>query len=988
MKKITSIILCIIMLTSCFLSTGVLAYTDAEKAERSVYLHAQGEKPTSTPSSSTVYLGDIADIYFAVDDPNKGDYLDIDDEAVKEAEKTATKTATEKADSETNWSQEKKDNYIKAEVAKAVERARHSESKYDMNGYRLRICFDPAYFEFAPGTDLGSPIDYKVPEANFSDAETDQGTVGGKPVGTVPTSIGYFWYDGGNGTYSFAGKKYTTAFITVFYGGDFVPQKKDDQLWYNLAKLSLKPIKEGSTDVFVDIDSGEERFALELFAKNEDSDELPDQSFDFSAMHGGFHTIVIKDKSRPTPPVAEPTTGNYVEKVEVTLKQNEGLKIYYTKDGSDPSKPESTREEYKEPLTIDINTVIRACAYRESDKKYSSVVSYEYTIIPDRPYLFFDDKTTLVPDIYPTSNKFTVYVSDKNTFGSIADENEIYYTFSNANVENPVIGDDPEKGWVKLSKQTQDILIDQKRTVRLFTSKQGLKSDVAWYYFSIKPEPALASHESDTYSGKIDVTLKSDTDGAIIYYTTDGSDPKTSSTARTYDEGIPITLSKDTTLKTVAYYDGEWSDKKSYNYLFSYYDDYGVDAFYPSGVYEGSVNVTLTPNNPDYEVWYHTGDGNWKPYEKVIILDKDTDITAKAVEVNPDGTVKSEGNELYYFTYKIKPLPPEFAPESTQFTNADRITIYTPESNQDNTGRYTLFYTLDGSDPITSDTRIKADEASDSAIVEITEYTEVSAVVLKDGSTSASYSTVVTHSYDIVTLKPVKPLTTLLPGYYTHEVGGEGYTTQFMPVPKGTQIYYTISYDGGLCPDPIPNTSGTLLYDGISEIELKGNTVIKAVAVNSFGVKSDIGIFSYTITPEAPIAAPSASLSEFPLVPVDAVKGSKVEYTIGNVTNSFDNTGGERFYIDTETGNAYRNEDRTGLLGDESTEVNTSPVKLAITSTLDGVTSDLTECTYIVSSQNRIPAPPYADKDTGMYEERRIDDSNNFLDVSLYSLNS
>jgi len=731
--------------------------------------------------------------------------------------------------------------------------------------------------------------------------------------------------------------------------------------------------------VFIDIDSGDENYTLELFAKNQ-SDELLDQTFSFNAINGGYHHILIKDKSKPAPPIATPTSGSYVEKVTVELTQESNLPIYYTTDGSEPSGS-SSKILYTGPIEIDIDTEIKACAYREMDNKYSSSVSYEYKILPDRPYLFDEDKK-LLPDMNSLSSKEIFYVSDKNVFGNIADESEVYYTFANIDSQNPVIGNDPETSWVLVSKQNPVIEIDKNRTVKLVTKKMEEYSEPAVYYFSIKPLAPVADKPSNEYTEKLDVKLSCGTVGATIYYTLDGSDPKTNGIEYT---DIPITLAKDTTLRAISYYEGEWSDKVSYYYLFKFYDDFGLDAFYPSGVYEGSVNVTLTPNNPNYVIKYHTGDGLWKDYTDVLKLDADTDIVAKAIELNPDGTVKTEGQE-YTFTYKIKPLPPEFAPESTQFTNANRITVYTPESTESTTDRFKLYYTVDGTDPITSSTRILANETADTAVIDITKYTVVTAVVLKDDE---SYSNVVKHSYDIVTVKPVKPLTTLLPGYYIHKIGGDSYATQFMPVPQGTNIYYTISYDGSLCPDPVPNTEGTYLYDGISLIDVKGNTVIKAVAVNAFGIKSDVGIFSYTVTPEAPKAAPSATISgkDLPLVPVDAVKGSTVKYTIGGFTNEFLNKDDERFYIDTQTGMAYRDKDRAEQLGKLNTSVNNGSVILEISAELDGVESDKNKYTYSTSN-SAVLAPPYADKETGTYEEFKIDDKNNILKVMLYSLNN
>ncbi len=929
-SKIISLLLSIVMLSSIFPLN--ISAADNDKTLRSVYLHAQGENPQVTTNNSTVYMGENAEIYFAVDDPNKGEFVNNT----------------------------------------------HTEPQYDMNGYTLRICFDADYFDFAGG-DNSAPIDYYVRNSAFGDSGSTDENVGDDTMEDLPVDIGYFVYRHGSGTYTLGAKTYKTAYITVFYSGGYVPQKEAGQLWYNLAKLSLTPKKTGSTDVFIDIDSGDENYALELFAKNK-SDELSEQTFDFNAINGGYHHILIKDKSKPTPPIATPTSGTYIEKVTVELTQEDKLPIYYTTDGSEPAGS-STRILYDGPIEITLDTEIKTCAYRASDNKYSSAVSYDYKILPDRPYLF-DEEKVLLPDINSLTTKTDVYVSDKDVFGNIEDGSEVYYTFSNLDAENPVIGEDPETSWVKVSKQNPIIEIDKNVTVRLITNKLGKYSEPAVYYFSIKPLAPAADKASGEYTEKIDVRLSCATEGATIYYTIDGSDPKTNGIEYT---GIPITLAKDTTLRAISFYDGEWSEKVSYYYLFSFYDDYGVDAFYPSGVYEGSVNVTLTPNNPEYTVMYHTGNGVWKEYTEVIVVDEDTNIIAKAVELDTDGSVKSEGEE-YTFTYKIKPLPPEFAPESTQFTNANKITIYTPESTEENTEDYDLYYTLDGSDPTTSSTRIHANEASDSAVIDITKYTVVTAAVLKNGE---SWSSVVKHSYDIVTLKPVKPLTTLLPGYYTHEIGGEGFATQFMPVPQGTQIYYTVSYDGGLCPDPVPNTDGTFLYDGTAFIEIKGNTVVKAVAVNSFGVKSDVGIFSYTVTPEAPKAAPSATINEtsLPVVPVDAVKGSTVKYRIGSFENEFDNDETERFYINTENGMAYRDKECTEQLGYLNTSVNSGSVTLEISSTLNGVKSDTNRYTY-ATTNSFVLAPPYADKETGTYEERKIDDYNNILKVMLYSLNS
>ncbi|MDY3031196.1 MAG: FN3 associated domain-containing protein [Clostridia bacterium] len=917
-KKILSAILSLMLL--CLNLPVNIVFAENNKAQRTVYLHAQGKNPSVTTDVSTVYIGENTDVYFAVDDPNKGLY----------------------------------------------ENGEHKEPQYDMNGYTVKIYFDPAYFDYA--SEPSAPIDFAVPDSNISNSETGSENVGDDEIDDLPTTIGYYPYRHGSDSTVINGKTYKSAYLTVFFSGDYVPQKKADQLWYNLCRLPLTPLKTGSTDIFIDT-SGSDECTLEIFAKNQ-SEELNEQTFMFNTINGGYHHIIIKDKTKSSSPVPNPPAGSYTEKQTVKLTAEEGCDIYYSTDGG------TNFEKYISPFDIEATSTIICYAKRLSDGKASDTVRYSYEIIPKAPYLF-DSTKKLIPNIYSEYSAFTVYASDKGVFGNIEDGSEVYYTFSDAPAEAISDGANPETEWVKLNKQTQSIQITKKRTVRLITDRMGEMSDEARYYLGVKPAAVTSSHASGEYDEKIDVTLSCVTSGAKIYYTTDGSDPI--SNGMEY-AGV-ITLAKDTTLRAVSLYDGEYSDVSSFYYLFNGYDDYGVDAFYPPGVYEGGVNVTLTPNNPENTVKYSTDGGNtWLDYKDVLSIDKDTDIFAKAVGKN--------GNEggIYKFTYKIKPLPPEFAPESTQFTNSDKITIYCTESTNENTSRFELYYTIDGSDPITSLTRIKAADTSDSAIIDITKYTVVSAVVKKDGVT---YSNVVTHSYDIVTKKPVKPITTLLPGNYTRKIGDDkGFETQFMPVPAGTEIYYTVSYGGGFVADPVPNTEGTVKYDG-TPIKIKGRTIIKAVAVNVFGVKSDIGIFEYTVTPEAPKAAPSAAVggSRLPVVPVAAVKGSTVKYDINGFQNEFVCDDG-RFYIDTATGNSYKDKECTVPLGTLNSGSLNSPAVLDIRAELDGVESQPNRYTYTLSDNINALAPPYADKETGEYEEIKADDENNLLYVKLYSLNS
>ena len=908
-KKAISFLLSVVMLMTMLPFHTVFAGEDKEN--RSVYVHAAGENPTETADVSTVYRDETANVYLAVDNPNKG------------------------------------------ETANGI----HKEPQYDMNGYTVTFYFDPNYFDYVGNS--AEPIDYTVPNDKLGDVDSGK-----------ENELGYYTVNHGSGTANIGGKEYKTAYATILFSGFYLPDKQPDDLWYNLCKLPLKPLKTGSSEVFIAVDSvgnddAGKQYDLELLAKNASTGEYP-PAFTYDVRNGGHHTIKIIDRQKPSAPVATPIAGSYSEPQDVTLSVNEtGCEIWYSVNGADYIKFDP-----KNPIHIDMTSTITCYAKRISDGKQSNTVSYTYTILPGAPFLF-DSEKNLIPNVYSNDKPFRVYAADKNVFQNIADDSEVYYTFSQSlDANNPVItegADNPETQWVKVTKGTDKQYIDIVKTciVRLITKKGGEFSEAAWYNFGIKPAPVTAVPGSGEYDKKIDVALSTETTGAEIYYTNDGSDPREN--GGILYTGTPLTIFKDTTLRATAKYNGVYSDVTSYYYIFNIVDDYGVDAFYPSGVYEGSVDVTLTPQNPDYTVYYSTDGGKtFKEYNKgeILSFDKDTDLIAYTKDKN------GNRGENYTFTYQIKPLPPIFAPETTQFTNASTVTVYRTQTDDNSK----LYYTIDGSNPITNGILANGD----SVVLDITKYTVISAVTEREGR----YSSVVTHSYDIVTTKPVKPLVTLTPGIYTRTPGSEPYTTQFLPVPNGTTIYYTV--DGS---DPIPGKSGTIEYKAGDKIDVYGKTMIKAVAVNVFNVKSDIGIFDYTIVPAAPVAPPSADVSEkLPVIPVTAVEGSTVSYEINGTTNSFKLESGTVFYLDTATGNAYQNKDCTILLGTKSGKTLTAPAVLTIGAELDGVESEKNQYRYGVTDNPNTVAAPYADKVSGTYEQIAIDANNNLLEINLYDL--
>lgn len=901
-------------MTAVSVNISVLAAdSSTEKGTRSVYIHADSDL-INTSNSSTAYLGETTNVYLAVDNPNKGQY--------------------------------------------DVTSNTHLEPQYDMNGYTVRFYYDPQYFDFA-GPNAASPINYRLPNEQWDGSTV---IIDGTQV-EQKADVGYYVFREGSDTRTINGKSYNSAYVTVFFSGTYLPQKPDSDNWYNLCSLPLKPIKKGSTDVFIEADTTDET-SLELFAKDVSSEYPP--TFSYTTVNGGYHTINIKDKARPAAPIAKPIAGSYTETQTVSLTADDDCDIYYSLNDGEYIK-------YEKPFEVSMTTEVKCYAVRQTDAQKSNTVSYVYRLVPTAPHLFIDNagQKQLVSNIYNSNAAFTVYGTDSSNWGNISDDSEVYYTFSqSASASAPEFGDDPNTQWVKLDKITQSIDITKSCIVRLITKKQEELSEAAWYSFGIRPSKPAADKETGVYDGKIDVSLTCETADAEIYYTIDGSDPRSGGILYT---GNPLNFYKDTTLRAVSKYNDVYSEISTYYYQFERYDSYAVTAFYPPGMYEDSVKVNLTAENPDNTIYYSTDNVNWNKYTAGDVLNITDDTTIYAYAQDEAG----KKGDIYTFIYKIKPKPPLFSPEAAQFTNSGEVTVFS-QYQGDN---YELLYTVDGSDPTVNG--IKAD--GDSVIINISKYTVIRAVVRKNGNV---YSDVVSKTYDIVKSKPAQPIMTLAQGGYIRKIGdSEGYKTRFRPVAGGVKIYYTIAYknsSGELSvKDPVPGGEGTFEYVTDTDIEVKGETLIKAIAVNALGVKSDIAIFDYVITPEAPKLPPSADVTDrLPVVPVNAVMGSQTVYDINGNTNSVVSESGI-FWLDTATGNAYEDEECTKPLGTPMNKAIESPAVINIYSVLDEISSPENSYRYRVSDNSEVIAAPYADKESGTYDEIDINGNGDMLSVGV-----
>lgn len=194
------------------------------------------------------------------------------------------------------------------------------------------------------------------------------------------------------------------------------------------------------------------------------------------------------------------------------------------------------------------------------------------------------------------------------------------------------------------------------------------------------------SSEGGSYDSAIEVLISCSTAGASIRYTTDGSEPTSSS--QIYSAVVQI--SSNTTLKAKAYKSGWISSATSTAvYLF---DTVAQPIFTPAGgTYSAQVTVSITCETADAQIRFTT-DGS-EPIESSglylnpITISTTTNLQARAFLL---GKIPSP---IMAATYNMQVISPVFSPEGGYYPIAQTVKITSETANAQ------IRYTLDGTDP-------------------------------------------------------------------------------------------------------------------------------------------------------------------------------------------------------------------------------------------------------------------------------------------------
>ena len=397
-------------------------------------------------------------------------------------------------------------------------------------------------------------------------------------------------------------------------------------------------------------------------------------------------------------PTFSVAAGTYASAQSVTLScATGGATIRYTTDGNDPT---SSSTEYTGAISVSSTTTIKAKAFKNSDE--SSVASATYTIVSIAhagtqvdPYTVADARNAIDAT---DGNKTGVYV--KGTVCSDAfglNNGAMSFWISDDGTENNKFEVFKGKGiggadYSALTDvQVGDVVVVTGNILKYNTTYEFAQDN---QLVSIKKKPAdpVFSPVAGNIASGSQVTITCATDGATIYYTTNGDDPTNQSTEYT----SAITVNSDVTIKAIAYNDGLTSAIVSASYV-AFAESYTVSlsddgsdllepspgagvtlptrddsgsyefvgwsttnvstetnnkpAIIPAGAYNPTQNVTLYPVyvRPNYSVANVTINKVIKDYAEANSWANQTKYTTVNMDANITVTATGGGNTGKYY---------------------------------------------------------------------------------------------------------------------------------------------------------------------------------------------------------------------------------------------------------------------------------------------------------------------------------------------------
>ena len=430
-------------------------------------------------------------------------------------------------------------------------------------------------------------------------------------------------------------------------------------------------------------------------------------------------------------PAFSPAQGTYTSAQNVTIStETEGATIYYTLDGTAPTVNSSV---YSSAISVSETTTIKAIAVKDGNNN-SAVASATYTILEHAgteadPYTVADARAAIdansgITNVYATGivsqvdsynstyNSITYWISSDGT--TTSDQLEVY---SGKGLNNSDFSskDDVEVGATVVVYGT----LKKYNTTYEFDKNNYLKSYTA-------PVPTVAtpnfSPAAGAYTTVQNVEISTATDGAAIYYTTDGSAPTTGSNL--YSVAIPV--STTTTIKAFAVKDGMTdSEVAEATYTINLVPSvtpaaYTVEA--TAAGKEGTINVTYDNiTTVAADVAFFESDGTTDAtYDWIVASVNDSNNVEYLIEENTSSEARSAYMKVWAYDDDLN----EVYSELITFTQAGFVVDYaTLPFEYDGNGQSTLptGFTVDGLGTYSSSPKMQFNSSGDWAILKINE---------------------------------------------------------------------------------------------------------------------------------------------------------------------------------------------------------------------------------------------------------------------------
>ncbi|MFZ1085026.1 MAG: chitobiase/beta-hexosaminidase C-terminal domain-containing protein [Terracidiphilus sp.] len=400
-----------------------------------------------------------------------------------------------------------------------------------------------------------------------------------------------------------------------------------------------------------------------------------------SAVSSAAYTIASLAATPTFTPVAGAYNGAQTVSISTTTP---AAMIFYTVDGSNPATS-ATAIKYTAPITVSKTETVDAVA-EATGFTNSAEGSACYTI---------NHPLAVTPTFTPAAGSYTG--TQTVTIKTATAHATILYTTDGTN---------PTTSTTALT-YTTPITVAKTETVNAFADEPGVtqNSTVATAaYIIIAPAAATPtfSPAAGSYTASQTVTIRTTTPNATIFYTTDGSNPATNTSAIKYT--APITVAKTETLKAVAEATGVTNSEAASAAYTITLPSAATPTFSPAaGSYTGTQTVTIKTTTLNATIFYTTNGTN--PASIATVLKYTAPITVSSTETlnavaEATGfTNSAEGSAAYTINHPPAATP-TFTPVAGSYTGTQTVTIKTTTPNA------TILYTMDGTNPTISKTAL------------------------------------------------------------------------------------------------------------------------------------------------------------------------------------------------------------------------------------------------------------------------------------------